>query len=788
MMSRASSLLTNVVASCFATSVVVLSTSAAAAPAPDDSEPLDPGLAALLEQSVVSTASKQQESDSLAPATIVVVTADEMSAHGITSLEQAINYFGVGMSHGTIQGSPTGLGTLAVRGVAVPEDGGNHALILVNGHALNGVWDGGQGVDEGVGVPWEMVDHVELVLGPGAVLYGNNAMQAVLNVVTKDAEVWEGVHVVGQAGISPPVGEGGRLRGVGDGYSLGHRNRVAFGYAHPFTVRGKQAGITTAFEHYWMQGPSLDYQPQELLSDAGPRTQPEGSWGGVAELAQSGANGVVQLELGDFTIQTMGGVKIVRDPVAYNADFNDPNNATYFSNARLDIRHSRDLTKRVSLTSRAYADYVGYTGRWIYSDSETCDNEGRCDWVERGPSGWAGLEEQVHIDWFVDNRFTTLIGVNGRVRRASSLITTTTLDPSRTLSDLGRVGPDQVVLSEWRDTSAAGAVYLQQTIRPIWRIALNAGARLDLDQTLRRLNVSPRAAAVLSATRTTHFKLQFAQAFRAPGIGEVRFEEPSFWLPARRLDPETVRSVELSGKQVLPAGRGFVQLGGLYSWWTSLVGVDSVTQAEFDQGVSDGLLEAEDNIQDVVRYRNGGRIDAYGAFARVETNTKDRKLRFGGSVSLSRSAETVQGETLPVALAPDVVANARISYAIGGNWPRLGLASFYHSRRDSPEGASGQFVRPNRSPHHVQGRVTISGEIPRTFGLGYGVWADYTLARRGAYVVGQNTFSDDASFGGLLNPINRLTVMAGLRWDFSIRDARDRRRAKQAPTVAIARR
>ena len=64
--------------------------------------------------------------------------------------------------------------------------GGNHVLMLVNGHAINDEWGGWAPVDRELGVPIELIDHIEISLGPGSVLYGTSAMFGVVNVVTRD--------------------------------------------------------------------------------------------------------------------------------------------------------------------------------------------------------------------------------------------------------------------------------------------------------------------------------------------------------------------------------------------------------------------------------------------------------------------------------------------------------------------------------------------------------------------------------------------------------------------------
>src|SRR5213075_3298255 len=89
------------------------------------------------------------------------------------------------------------------RGVLLTADFNNHVLVLVDGHVMNEQWDGTAYFEQGLGIPLELIDHIELVLGPGSVLYGGNAMLAVINVVTKSARNHKGLHLVMEGGASP---------------------------------------------------------------------------------------------------------------------------------------------------------------------------------------------------------------------------------------------------------------------------------------------------------------------------------------------------------------------------------------------------------------------------------------------------------------------------------------------------------------------------------------------------------------------------------------------------------
>src|SRR5690242_9084822 len=77
---------------------------------------------------------------------------------------------------------------VGARGVLLTADFGNHVLLLLNGQILNEQWDGTAYFERGAAIPWELIDHIEVILGPGSVLYGSNAMLGVINVVTRRAQ------------------------------------------------------------------------------------------------------------------------------------------------------------------------------------------------------------------------------------------------------------------------------------------------------------------------------------------------------------------------------------------------------------------------------------------------------------------------------------------------------------------------------------------------------------------------------------------------------------------------
>src|SRR5262249_23091752 len=155
-------------------------------------EPSD--LEAALSEPIVATASKSAEDESTAPATTTTITADDLRRYGIHSLDEALNY----LSLGFISQHPLHAVDVGAPGLLVTADFGEHILLLLNGHALNEQWVGTAYFERGAGIPMELIDHIEVILGPSSVLYGANAMLGVINVVTKRAAEYNGFHLIGE--------------------------------------------------------------------------------------------------------------------------------------------------------------------------------------------------------------------------------------------------------------------------------------------------------------------------------------------------------------------------------------------------------------------------------------------------------------------------------------------------------------------------------------------------------------------------------------------------------------
>jgi outer membrane receptor protein involved in Fe transport len=447
-------------------------------------------LEGLLNENVVSTASKTSEVGTTAPATVTTVTAEDLRRYGIRTLAEAIDF----LSLGAVTSDSQHVVDIGARGVLIPNDNGDHMLLLINGHTQNEPLFGRAVFGRGASIPLEMIDHIEVILGPGSVLYGSNAMLGVINVVTKRAKDWSGVH--GVAEVEP----GKSWRGL-----------VGAGVSFATPLAKDPADLTVALEYYKQDGPALlyDYRYGGIDGASGrpfryTRNGPEnGYWGGVADDGYYTRlpSGFLRLVLGDFELNVQASSFDHAAPYRSRytkvfQDFDDPNSHERDRRIGIDLTHRARLTSIARLTSRAYVDGWDWFADVNASSKSACLGAGdlsanTCTLGGRGRSRWAGLELRTDLDWLQTSQLVTTLGVDGRLREIKSKVDFFDFDTGRPLqSSQGLVD---------RDDTLIGA-YLQQTILPTRWLSFNLGARLDKETRFDGV-VSPRFAA---AVRTWH--------------------------------------------------------------------------------------------------------------------------------------------------------------------------------------------------------------------------------------------------------------------------------------------
>ena len=127
----------------------------------------------------VEGASKREQLTTEAPASVSIISSDEIERFGHRTLADVLQ--SVRGFHVSYDRNYHFLGTRGIN----QQDFNSHVLILVNGHRINNNLSDGGFVGTMFPIDVDLIERVEVIRGPGSVLYGNNAFFGVINVVTK---------------------------------------------------------------------------------------------------------------------------------------------------------------------------------------------------------------------------------------------------------------------------------------------------------------------------------------------------------------------------------------------------------------------------------------------------------------------------------------------------------------------------------------------------------------------------------------------------------------------------
>jgi outer membrane receptor for ferrienterochelin and colicins len=158
----------------------------------DDHSDIDALLELELEELTVSVASKREEKISEAPSIVTVVTAEDIQRFGGQTLFDVLGRLPNVYTFGS---SVFPDNVVSIRGGNLTHIN-NSILILLNGRPMRESFGGG--VNNSViyrSFPLEIIERIEMIRGPGSVLYGSNAFTGVINIISKKTSDVEGKQV-----------------------------------------------------------------------------------------------------------------------------------------------------------------------------------------------------------------------------------------------------------------------------------------------------------------------------------------------------------------------------------------------------------------------------------------------------------------------------------------------------------------------------------------------------------------------------------------------------------------
>ncbi|OGB23674.1 MAG: hypothetical protein A3I66_24410 [Burkholderiales bacterium RIFCSPLOWO2_02_FULL_57_36] len=208
---------------------------------------------------VVTSVSRRQERLADAAASIFVISHEDIRRSGATSLPEALRLAP------NLQVARIDSHQYAITARGFNSSTANKLLVLIDGRTVytplfSGVfWDAQQ-------VMLEDVERIEVISGPGGTLWGANAVNGVINVITRSAQDTQGTLVVAGAGnrkrgaaarTGGKLGENGHYRVYGQGFDRAHSERAG-GIAVRDAGRTGQVGFRADFgeqvDRFTLQG------------------------------------------------------------------------------------------------------------------------------------------------------------------------------------------------------------------------------------------------------------------------------------------------------------------------------------------------------------------------------------------------------------------------------------------------------------------------------------------------------------------------------------------------------
>ena len=163
----------------------------------------------------VTSVSKQSQSLSSAPASIYVITHEEIVRSGVLSVPEALR-LAPNLQVEQINSQDYQIGARGFGGHLEYQNFSNKILILIDGRSVYNPLFSGVAYDAQE-VVMDDIERIEVISGPGATLWGANAMNGVINIITRSARETQGTLLHASAGAQETALAARYGAGFGDG-------------------------------------------------------------------------------------------------------------------------------------------------------------------------------------------------------------------------------------------------------------------------------------------------------------------------------------------------------------------------------------------------------------------------------------------------------------------------------------------------------------------------------------------------------------------------------------------
>lgn len=419
----------------------------------------------------ITSASKFAQKATDAPASITVITRDEIRRFGYRTLAEVLQ--SVRGLHVTSEGRYSYAG---VRGFSRPGDYKAGLLLLIDGHRANeNIYGTALLGTEGL-VDVDLIDHVEIVRGPASAVYGKGAFYGVINVVTRHPADFE------RGEVSTSVGNNETYK---TRLTLGHHFKNGFEYLLSGSVFESTGEEDIFFKEF--DSPATNHGIAHHLD------------------YDHGRDALLKLSYGDFTLEGVYKWRITGIPDgAYEVVFNDPKNRQRDELGYVELKYAHDF-KGWMVEARTSLNHYSFNGYYPYFGVPDDPARVVLNFDETIGAWWTG-ELQISHQW-QKHHFT--LGA----------------DFQDNLEQIQRnydVSPS-AVYSDSNASSFEYGLFVQDEFRLSKTLTLTGAGRYDW-YTGYDGDLSSRLGVIYQPTKKTAIKLLYGDAFRSPTVYEAYYQ------------------------------------------------------------------------------------------------------------------------------------------------------------------------------------------------------------------------------------------------------------------------
>ena len=457
-------------------------------------------LEALLNTEISSAAKYKQKTKNVA-ASVTIITSTDIERYGYTKIDEVFRSI-----QGFYNSYDRNYSYIGVRGFGRPTDFNNRILMLVNGVAINDNFYGAAGAGYEQGIDFQAIERIEIVRGPGSALYGSHAMFAVVNIVLKKAINFDGAQIrinsgsYGRRGQSAIFGKefsnGAGLIISGNINEVKGQNHYYPEFDNPATNNGIAANLD--WEKYYQVASVLSY--------------------------------------GELSINFLYNQRKKGVPTAsYETAFNYPGTKTRDSWGLFSIKYNHSIRPDTRLVLTAGYNHFSYFGVWPYEWEESDQQNNIFESYDSNLGKWLNGEIQLIHDFNSGNRFTAGAEYRNNMR-----------------ADY-KIWDEEITYFQIDRPYFSFSGYMQDEHQITESSAFTAGVRYDHSSTGWNA-ISPRAGFVHHIFDKTTVKLLYGEAFRAPSLYEIYYEDRNAGFKRSvDLQPEKIRTFEFNFEQQLTA-------------------------------------------------------------------------------------------------------------------------------------------------------------------------------------------------------------------------------------------